>query len=95
VGYYNDVGGITIGKVWRNLGSLASAASQFGEGTVDRVGAKPAAERNPCPMGSSRLSASRKAGPGVIARARFSKADQFPDLEFLRKMKIAEAGKQL
>src|SRR5215469_14418492 len=34
VGYYNDVGGVAIGKVWRNLGSLTSAGSQFGEGAV-------------------------------------------------------------
>jgi hypothetical protein len=34
VGYYNDVGGVAIGKVWRNLASLTSAVSQFGEGTV-------------------------------------------------------------
>jgi len=34
VGYYNDVGGVAIGKVWRNLGSLTSAVSQFGEGAV-------------------------------------------------------------
>jgi hypothetical protein len=34
VGYYNDVGGLTIGKVWKNLGNLTSVASQFGEGTV-------------------------------------------------------------
>ena len=34
VGYYNDIGGLTIGNVWRNLGGLTSAASQFEEGTV-------------------------------------------------------------
>jgi hypothetical protein len=34
VGYYNDEGGLTLGKVWRNLGSLTSGASQFGDGTV-------------------------------------------------------------
>lgn len=34
VGYYNNQGGLTLGKVWKNLGNLTSGASQFPESTV-------------------------------------------------------------